>query len=203
MLAHSPKIVLNGLTLCLDAANRKSYNAGISTTTWTDLSGRGNHFTIDASGFTHNSSGYFSMSGIGGIFRNGSITSSTTCTCVFWIKTQDVQSLFWSKTTSADGYLGAYSINDKFYNNTAGTPTFFMDTITKANIYDNIRDNQWHMIEFKSVNLSSWSSFNFSRYSNYFFGDGNISYISIYDRNLTENESKQNYTALKSRFGLT
>ena len=37
-LSHSPQIVMNGLALCLDAGNVKSYNAGISTTTWRDLS---------------------------------------------------------------------------------------------------------------------------------------------------------------------
>jgi hypothetical protein len=37
-LAHSPpSIVMNGLVLCLDAANSKSYPG--SGTTWTDLSG--------------------------------------------------------------------------------------------------------------------------------------------------------------------
>ena len=35
MLAHSPSIVMNGLTLCLDAGNRKSYPG--SGTTWYNL----------------------------------------------------------------------------------------------------------------------------------------------------------------------
>jgi len=43
-LAHSPSIVRNGLVLHLDAANRKSYPG--SGTTWTDLSGSNNHFTL-------------------------------------------------------------------------------------------------------------------------------------------------------------
>ena len=35
-LSHSPRIVTDGLVLCLDAANKRSYpGAG---TTWTDLS---------------------------------------------------------------------------------------------------------------------------------------------------------------------
>lgn len=43
-LSHSPNIVTDGLVLCLDAANRRSYpGAG---TTWTDLSGNGNHGTL-------------------------------------------------------------------------------------------------------------------------------------------------------------
>ena len=37
---------MNGLVLALDAGNTKSYNAGISTTAWNDLSGRGNNGTL-------------------------------------------------------------------------------------------------------------------------------------------------------------
>lgn len=44
MLAHSPRIVTDGLVLCLDAANPKSYPG--TGTTWFDLSGRGNHVTL-------------------------------------------------------------------------------------------------------------------------------------------------------------
>jgi hypothetical protein len=43
-LAHSPRIVTDGLVLCLDAGNTKSYPG--SGTTWTDLSGNGRNFTL-------------------------------------------------------------------------------------------------------------------------------------------------------------
>ena len=41
---YNPKIITDGLLLCLDAANTKSYSG--SGTTWTDLSGRNNNGTI-------------------------------------------------------------------------------------------------------------------------------------------------------------
>ena len=41
---YNPKIVTNGLVLCLDAANVKSYPG--SGTTWIDLSGNGNNGTL-------------------------------------------------------------------------------------------------------------------------------------------------------------
>lgn len=41
---YSPKIVTDGLVLCLDAANTKSYPG--SGTTWSDLSGNGNNGTL-------------------------------------------------------------------------------------------------------------------------------------------------------------
>ena len=42
--SRGPKIVTDGLVLCLDAANKKSYPG--SGTTWTDLSGQGNNGTL-------------------------------------------------------------------------------------------------------------------------------------------------------------
>ena len=49
-LAHSPKIVTDGLVLALDAGNTKSYPG--SGTTWTDLSGNGYNFNVNASAFS-------------------------------------------------------------------------------------------------------------------------------------------------------
>jgi hypothetical protein len=42
--SYSPKTVTDGLVLCLDAGNTKSYVSGSST--WYDLSGNGNHGTL-------------------------------------------------------------------------------------------------------------------------------------------------------------
>jgi hypothetical protein len=49
---------MNGLVLCLDAANRKSYPG--SGTTWNDLSGRGNTGTL-VNTPTYDASGYFNF----------------------------------------------------------------------------------------------------------------------------------------------
>jgi hypothetical protein len=59
MISYNTSIVRNGLILHLDAANSKSYPG--SGTTWTDLSGRGNHTTVSAGAF--NSNGYFESTG--------------------------------------------------------------------------------------------------------------------------------------------
>jgi len=52
-IAYNPSIVTNGLVLCLDAGNTKSYPG--SGTTWTDLSGLGNTGTL-TNGPTYSSS---------------------------------------------------------------------------------------------------------------------------------------------------
>jgi hypothetical protein len=60
-IAYNSRIVTDGLVLALDAGNIKSYNAGISTTTWTDLSGRGNTGTL-TNGPTYSSANGGSLS---------------------------------------------------------------------------------------------------------------------------------------------
>ena len=57
-LAHSPRIVTDGLVLALDAANPKSYVG--SGNTWTDLSGLGNNATrTNSTEVVYNSNGWF------------------------------------------------------------------------------------------------------------------------------------------------
>ena len=86
-LYHSPSLVMNGLVLCLDAANPKSYPG--SGTTWTDLSGGGNNGTL-TNGPTYSSSnggsivfdGVDDTSNFGNILQLG--TESRTYCC--WYK---------------------------------------------------------------------------------------------------------------------
>jgi hypothetical protein len=62
-LAHSPKIVTDGLVLCLDAANPKSYPG--SGTTWTDLSGNGNNGTlVNGVGYSSDNKGVLTFDGV-------------------------------------------------------------------------------------------------------------------------------------------
>jgi len=191
-----PDIVTDGLVLALDAANKKSYPG--SGTTWYDLSGNGFNFTLDGSGITWNSSGYFSLAD-GGATYNGVITNNTLCTFIFWIKTTDAQSLFW-QGQSGSHYLGAYRSGAKEYNANFGSPVFYMDTVDTPNIYDYIRDDNWHMLEFKNVNMSVITSNNFNQYGSYTFGNGRIGAIYLYDKSLSSEESKQIYNQTKNRF---
>ena len=65
-----PNVVEDDLVFALDAANSRSYSG--TGTTWSDLSGNGNHFTLTNSP-THNSAGYFNLGG-----TNEHIISSST-----------------------------------------------------------------------------------------------------------------------------
>ena len=193
-----PNLVTDGLVLSLDAASARSYPG--SGSTWSDLSGNSHDFTIDSTGFTYNAGGWFDMAD-GGVINDDNITDSTTSTIVFWMRTTDVQALFWSDGNGSS-YLGAYSSGNKFYNNEFGSPTLFMNTVSKANIYDSIRTGEWLMVEFKSANMSQTNPNKFNTYGSYQFGDGDIAIIQIYNRNLTAAESLQNFNAFRSRFGI-
>jgi len=197
---YSPKTVTDGLVLALDAANHKSYPG--SGTTWYDLSGNNFDFTLDGSGITWNSAGYFSLADGGATYANN-ITDSTTCTFVFWMYTTDLQSLWWKTVGSTANYLGAYRSGNKEYYNGFGTGIeFHMDTTQPANIYDHLPDGNWHMVEFKNVNMSGIDTNEFNKYGSYTFGNGAVRSIMIYNRNLTAAESLQNFNAQKSRYGL-
>lgn len=63
-LAHSPRITQDGLILCLDAGNTKSYPG--SGTVWKDLSGKGHDFTVVSTAFNTDSDGIKNMNFSGG-----------------------------------------------------------------------------------------------------------------------------------------
>jgi hypothetical protein len=192
-------IVQQGLVLNLDAGNPYSY-AGAGTA-WYDVSGNTKDFIIDGSGITYNSGGYFTLAD-GGITRTATITNSTTCTVVVWIRTTDTQSLIFKGNNDIYYYLAAYNAGQGFYNSNCGTPTYWVDTLSVSNPNPTYLDGNWHMWEMKNVNFSSWTSFEFNKYSGYTFGNGAVGQIMIYDRNLSSGESLQIYNATKGRFGL-
>ena len=75
-LSHSPSIVTDGLVLCLDAGNPKSYPG--SGTTWTDLSSNGNTGTlVNGVGYNSGNLGSLSFDGVNDYVGCGSGIDST------------------------------------------------------------------------------------------------------------------------------
>jgi len=182
--------VKSGLKLYLDASNTASYPKAGSL--FYDLSGNNNTFTLESSGITYNSKGYLDLSD-GGAYINSNITSSSTGTLVFLMSTTDSQSLFWSSQANGGSYVAAYRSGNKEYYSGAGSPVFYLDTVDTPNVYDNIRDGKWHMVEFKNVNLSGWTGNHFNNYGGYTFSNTKVASIKLYDRSLSQAESLQNY----------
>ena len=111
-LSHSPKIVTDGLILCLDAADKKSYSG--SGTTWTDRSGNGYDGTL-ANGPT------FDGANGGSLSFDGSDDHVTTN--------------FDIDFTTDDFTLEAW-VNPNFVSATYGRPIMTMNTTGSCSTYD-------------------------------------------------------------------
>jgi hypothetical protein len=83
--SHSPKIVTDGLVLCLDAADKNSYPG--SGTTWTDLSGNGNNGTL-TNGPTFNSGngGSLKFDGSNDYIECGDVYAADQMTLCVWTR---------------------------------------------------------------------------------------------------------------------
>ena len=91
---YGPRIVSNGLVLCLDAANKRSYPG--TGTTWTDLSGNGNNGTL-TNGPTFNAGNMGSILYDGAddqidCGNNSSLNISTNLTLGIWVKFNSLSS---------------------------------------------------------------------------------------------------------------
>jgi hypothetical protein len=166
---------------------------------WYDISGNNKTFGLDSSGITWNSGKYFSLADGGAILSSNAITTSTTCTVIIWIRTTDTQALTFKGNNSGSFYLAAYYVGSGFYSDNCGTPTYWIDTLSVSNPNPTYLDGNWHMWEMKNVNFSSWTTYEFNRYSGYTFGNGAVSKIMIYNRNLSSGESLQIYNATRPR----
>ena len=226
-LAHSPRIVTDGLVLALDAGNTKSYPG--SGSTWTDLSGNGNNGTLV------NSVGYNSSNG-GSLtfdptlnqyvsFTSASQTSlqSQQISLCCWIKTVPYTNYYGFFGWTSYGSQGGISLD---INSDGGTVVPLVQAGNSAwtTVNSNINlgtsigyvvatyDGSSLKIYINGVLANSVNAAITIGYSGrqlvlgrYGFGNsndysGNIYSASIYNRALTASEVQQNYNALKGRY---
>ena len=228
---YNPRIVTDGLVLCLDAANTKSYPG--SGTTWTDLSGRGNTGTL-ADGPTYSSAngGSLVFDGVDDfvlVSSNASIpygSSARTVSIWFYTNTttweDNVNTLFFY---GAGGDGNAFGIDFSIYPDmevfTWGGPerdltfsttysevgwkniTVTYDGSTSILIYENGTFTQ----TLDLIDVCNTTS------SDVYIGaidpaiiagyyDGRIANASIYTKALSASEVQQNFNALRGRFGI-
>jgi hypothetical protein len=226
-LAHSPRIVTDGLVLYLDAANSKSYPG--SGTTWTDLSGNGNTGTL-TNGPTYNSSnlGFFQFDHINDFaaIPNNVALDTQTPTVEVWVKTNaTTQNGFWfekgtvnsqySLFQSGGNILWRMRIGGSIRNLTTTTATYMntsnwyqvVGTYTSGTrrLYINgvlvNFDTQTGTIETNSggMSIGVYGGFNGSR--GYYY-NGNLSSCKVYNRALTAEEIQQNFNATRGRYGI-
>lgn len=131
--AFNPSIVRDGLVLYLDAANIKSYNAGISTTAWNDLSGRANNANIGigstAAVYSTGNGGKFTFDGVNDMMTipdSSSLTSLNNISFNFWVRPTAFQGGSYNSNTligkgsfNVGGGYGEYTVSIN------GTGVFF------------------------------------------------------------------------------
>ena len=227
--SYNPRIVTDGLVLCLDAANKRSYPG--SGSTWNDLSGRGNHFTLSGPVFSeNNASSYFEFGDNQGDYAYRSTTDVIGgiqyITVDMWILITTLQNelVFLSYATS--------SFNNEFllFKDHGNIRHFFASssvTTALSNSYYNT--GNWINLVFRRGSSTVNYSFNGIQRASMagtddiidtggtlVFGQeqdspgggfaigqdfpGYINSLKIYNRYLSNEEITQNYLATKGRF---
>jgi hypothetical protein len=219
---NSLPIVRDGMVLCLDAANTKSYVSG--STIWNDVSGGGNNGTL-TNGPTFNSGGG------GGILLDGvndfvAIASSdawrlaTSSTVMIWCNPVNnsgniicFQKDSWQgwifQANSAVIYSGQAGAND--LNGSFGTLSYgsWQQLVLVVN-----RETAQYILYRNGVSVSTSSITQTPIPSNAIlylgtrgsvgdqYANVNISNLQIYNRALSAQEVLQNFNVMKSRFNL-
>ena len=224
-LSHSPKIVTTGLVGYWDAGSSKSYPG--SGTTWYDISGKGNHGTL-INGPTY-SEGAISFDAVDDYvscpassnyaFGTGNFTISV------WVYPQSFSGYthmvaFPNKNTfvikaarTGDGVAGSIYFYSTAFNTSDSTPGW---TLTL---------NTWQQVVLKRESSVAYAFLNSelkgskSGFNNDFstapqlnihnsfaganeFSQCKMSNIKVYNRALSSQEIKQNFNALRGRFGI-
>ena len=223
-VAYNSKIVTDGLVLCLDAANSKSYPG--SGTTWTDLSGNGNNGTLlNGVGYSASNGGSLTFDGVNDFVNCGSInfTGGTSITVEVWVKPNSSQNTYADILDYNHGAGAGFviqqdgnALNQYYFAYWNGSSFDITPTITlNSNSFTHlvfVKSGTSTIGYLNSVNTIQYtgnSSLNASGYvlhiGRFVAGagrefNGNISQVQIYNRALTATEIQQNYNALKGRY---
>jgi hypothetical protein len=218
-LTHSPSIVTNGLVLCLDAGNRKSYPG--TGTTWTDLSGAGNAATIlnqgaDNAGTIYSSTngGYITFDG-GDDRATSTLPALTSYTTSAWVRLRNFSSGERQLFQTANGIgLSVLSNLFMFYN---GNVNSTIQTVVSNSWYNWVMTTTNTPSNSTKMFINNVADGNFANYGAITAGNitlaatntiqrvlsCDIAIFSIYNRALSATEIAQNYNALKGRYGLS
>lgn len=232
-LSHSPSIVTNGLVLCLDAANRRSYPG--SGTTWYDLSGYNRNFTwVTAPTFTTGAPNYFTTLGnrCSGPASDSIGITNTSGYTIFLIMMQNAlvnTGAFKFYSTTAFNNRGIFShctwSDDVVYFDqggccaadtrtsvaSGGSQTWNIWTFTRATagstrkIYKNGNNVATNTAAAADINLNTTaidvgSTDEYGGNSSTW--NARLSAFIVYNRDLSDAEIRQNFIALRGRYGI-
>ena len=221
-LAHSPRIVRDNIVQYLDAANTKSYPG--SGTTWTDMSSRNRDGTLtNGPTFSTDNLGCFDFDGsndyvnLNFVFTQSSSANSYTVVTAAKMDTSGV-----NKRQIISGDNGGF---DWGYGTVGGSNSVYSIFTGSNQVNGSSIDTNWHIftgqwsssfgtrlwvddnldIDTSTIGYDTSISGQTNLGRNPGFGEyfnGKIALCLIYDKALTETEIKQNYNALRGRFGI-
>ncbi len=227
----SPRIVTDGLVLCLDAANRQSYPG--SGNAWNDLSGYNNNGTLVNNPTLSNDTFYFTGNNYVTFPVNIYTNDSAIFSLGLWFKISSKGVVLHQTTANNNGTNGGW------------VPAIYVDSNNKLRVTcfwgigvsggyvstDNIVYDKWYnlvhtfdgsynrRVYIDGVLVSTINGIQGSYTTTYYLilGSGNaanwpndpgsgmtgfLNLFSFYKKVLTDGEVLQNYNAMKGRFGL-
>ena len=223
----APEIVTNGLILNLDASDPTSYSGTGSI--WTDKKGNANGAINGAVNYVSNgTASYFSFPGADNAYINSSVSQSIKdFTIVFQPdfssfgysgghtlfstgRGQDHSMRFWSynfsdptNTNGNPATVWGTPNNGGDANDWAGSNSLFLNGVNQSSTFFPLL-NGWNILGGANNTSSSYGNFAYylgTGYSGRAF-QGKIAVVLMYDRILTSSEQRQNFNAIKTRFGL-
>ena len=214
---YSPKIVTDGLVLCLDAANPLSYPG--SGNTWTDLSGNGNNGTlVNGPAYSSANGGILSFDGVNDRIECGTFSVSflTVSTWVYKTTSTSNQGICRKQNGWAvSNYQGVLQVAPgtawQFFNTGYTIPLNTWVNIVYTYSGTGATGSQAVYINGSSIYSTSAGSGAISANANQvrvgyddnnWFWNGRIAQTQIYNKALTSQQILDNYRATKGRFGL-
>jgi hypothetical protein len=218
-IAKGPNIVTDGLIMCLDAANTKSYVSGSNT--WTDLSRGGNNGTlINLPTFSSENGGSIVFDGVDEYGTVTQLNTNTNFTFEVFLKCTNVfKDQMYMGTADTAVYVRI--LNEQPHMSIRTTPGLIQRTFSPPIILQNDRIyhivSSYNGIQMKiyvngvlytgtilNENIIAWSINRIGMYRDASPRNfvGNIFLSKLYNRALSDSEVLQNYNATKTRFGL-
>lgn len=235
--AAGPDIVEDGLVLCLDAANERSYPG--SGTTWFDLSG--NNHSAELNRVDYSSENYFTLIRsegdripINGYFYNSARLPQISIECFFKPFNTNVDTILasfdrneywrigWGENQSNapklgfsfkddSGQIDGFQTDDDLIENewnhcivtyNSGSTKIYLNNKLSASINTGGSQLGTGGVRYGYIGTGSEAEGFDSANGPTDYFDGSVSVFKIYETELTESDVKQNFQALRGRYGI-
>ena len=224
-LHHSPRVVTDGLVLCLDAASRESYPG--SGNVWRDLAGSNNGALTNGPTFSNANAGSIVFDGVDD-YVQCTFANPFAETIIVWARsaTTNWNTYGWvSSSRRQNGHIFHCGLGSRYMAhyildssaNYYGIGSYLVDDITIPHMYVmTTNGSNSHMTYLDNGILKNNFTTSITRTSSPTsvswrlgeddtlgrFGNGNIYSCLRYNRALSQSEIQQNYNATKGRYNL-